>query len=222
MRYEKLRRIIYFSSNTIINVNAVLHLSFLILTKWNDHPQKYKQFARERGHRYIFIKRTRCKETHNRPWRLADLALLGHSPPSSSSAPGARSGCGMQSPGRSLLPPPSRDEATLKYLSEGISVTNKKRKEFQHYPRKSFLFHVLVIFVPALQCTVCEVWLRHSLTISGPACLEWFKLVKFWFYKLRWAQTFIRTLWQFSQMTSLKVTLFPNSPQLSNSDLKSL
>ena len=46
---------------------------------------------------------------------------------------------------------------TLKYLSEGISVTNKKRKEFQHYPGKSFLFPILVIFVPALQCTVYEV-----------------------------------------------------------------
>ena len=73
-----------FFCNTIINVNAVLHLSFLILIKWNDHPQKYKQFfARPRkreGTQIYSYRRKQRKETENRP-RLADLALLGHSPP---------------------------------------------------------------------------------------------------------------------------------------------
>ena len=99
------------------------------------------------GRHTDFIKENSARKHRTDPWQISGLG--GSELSQSRPQVGLRNAIAGAAPASALK--------TLKCLSEGISVTNKKRKEFQHYPGKSFLFHVLVIFVPALQCTVNEV-----------------------------------------------------------------
>ena len=127
-------------------------------TSFLSHPYKIKTIIRknvnslrERGDTDIFIKSARKHRTDPGAWQIWPCWVT---PPSPSSP---RSGWGMQSAGRPLPPPETRRHSST-CLKGYLSQT--KRKEFQHYPWKSFL-SMIVIFVPTIIASHC-LWTLKS------------------------------------------------------------